>query len=253
MKCCIKFAIMKSRLPALIICVVAVCIAQPLLSQNRSRDRGREYLWTLQNTTIQIGFNAVDDDESRIGELLNTSVWSITPFPSKISLSKRIYGAYHGEISLGFSHLKQLATEPKYVAPFLYYFAEFNVRYHFDFFARYGGVSGGRRTFGRKSKFNLSEMSLTAYPLIGAGFHHISQDYNKSMPTFQLGFGAQWWLKEEVFALNIQTIGKFGLHVAPPQRIGNLIHYSAGLCFYYGRVPLFRALFGAKRRNPYGN
>ncbi len=240
----------KISIPALLILFF---VASAVGQADRTRSRGREYLWTLQNTTIQIGFNAIDDDESRIRELLNTSVWSITPFPSKISLSKKVYDSYHAEISFGFSHLKPLPVEVKFVDPFLYYFAEFNIRYHFDFFAKYGGVSGGRRTFGRRSKFNLSEMSLTAYPLIGAGFHHISQDRNKSMATFHLGFGAQWWLKEEVFALNIQTIGKFGLHVQPPARIGNLIHYSAGVCFYYGRVPLFRALFGPRRRNPYGN
>jgi len=221
--------------------------------QNRKRNQGREYLWTFQNTVIQIGFNAIDDDDSRFKDFLNTSVWSITPFPCKISLAKRIYGAYNGEFTFGFSSLKPLPTSDKFVAPFRYYFAEINVRYHQDFFAKYGGVGGGRRSFGRRSKFNLSEMSITAYPLIGAGFHHISQDVNKTMPTFHLGTGVNWWLQEEVFGINVQVIGKFGLHIAPPSRSGNLIHYSAGLNFYYGRIPFFRALFGPKRRNPYGN
>lgn len=239
----------------IMILLLALCLCnESMLAQtNRNRNQGREYLWTFQNTVIQVGFNAIDDDDSRLKDFFNTSVWSTTPFPCKVSLTKRIYGSYHGEFSLGFSSLKPLPTNDKYRAPFRYYCFEINVRYHQNFFARYGGIGGGRKSFGRKSKFNLSEMSLTAYPLMGIGFHHISQDVDKNMPTFHLGTGVNWWLQEDVFGINAQVIGKFGLHVSPPSRSGNLIHYSLGLNFYYGRIPFFRALFGAKRRNPYGN
>ena len=244
---------MKNQLKILLLaCSLCFSTISVEAQQNRKKNQGREYLWTFQNTVIQIGFNAIDDDNSRLKELLNTSVWSITSFPSKLSLSKRIYGAYNGEFSFGFSSLKPLPNSDRYIAPFRYYCAELNIRYHQDFFARYGGVSGGRRSFGRKSRFNLSEMSVTAYPLIGVGFHYISQTFNKSMPTFHLGAGVNWWLKEDVFGLNVQAIGKFGLHISPPMNSGNLIHYSAGFNFYYGRIPLFRALFGSQRRNPTG-
>ena len=222
-------------------------------SNSRNSQKGKEYLWTIQNTTIQLGFNAIDDDGSRLKEMLNTSVWSVTPFPSKLTLGKRLYGAYHADLSFGFSHLKQVNSEPKYVAPFLYYFAELNVRYHFDFFSSYGGIGGGRRTFGKKSAFNLSEMSVTLYPLLGLGFQHLSQDVNRSMPTFNLGSGIQWWIKEESLAINLQTVGKFGMHLKPPARSGNLIHYTVGICLYYGRGSLLQALFSNQRRNPYGN
>ena len=120
----------RTKISAVIIILsLALCLTNESFhaQQNRNRNQGKEYLWTFQNTVIQIGFNAIDDDDSRFKDFLNTSVWSITPFPCKISLAKRIYGAYNGEFTFGFSSLKPLPTSDKFVAPFRYYFAEINV------------------------------------------------------------------------------------------------------------------------------
>ena len=53
------------------------------------------------------------------------------------------------------------------------------------------------------------------------------------MPTFNFGGGLDWWIKRNVLAINFQAIAKFAMHLTPPEHSGNLLYYTAGVCWKY--------------------
>lgn len=225
----------------LVLCNVAK--AQPL--PNDGRGQG---FWNLRDAVFQLGFNAIDDDNSRIKRMLDASKWSIPSAPTRFSLSKQVYDNYHFDIAVSAVRLKQTPSELRYVNPLVYVSLDLNTKYYANIF---GSSEPGKSTVSMTGGAKVFDnMALDVYMLMGLGFQHISQSSDKSMATFNFGGGIDWWIKKNVLAINFQSAGKFALHLTPPEISGNLIHYSMGVCWKYN-PRLFTNLFTIKPRAKY--
>jgi len=213
-------------LPWFVVC----CFNINSVSAQQSPNDPRGF-WSMREVVIQMGFNAIDDDNSRLKRMLDFSKWSVPIAPTRFAISKKLYDKYHFEVAFGAVRLKRATPESWYVTPLLYANLDFNFKY-------YQNIVGSRQI--GKSTVSVTgagkvidNMALDVYPALGMGFQYISQGGSKSMPTFNLGGGIDWWLKRNVVALNFQAIAKFAMHLTPPQHSGNLLHYTIGACWKY--------------------
>jgi len=204
--------------------------------------------WNMRDAVFQLGFNAIDDDNSRLKRMLDISKWSIPIAPSRLTMSKKLYDNYYFEMAIGAARLKQFTPDYRYVNPLLYVNLDFNCRYYWNIL---GASSKGKPTAaftgGNKT---LAKMAIDIYPALGVGIQYLSQSGSKSMATFNLGGGLDWWIKKDVFAVNFQSLAKFALHIAPPVNSGNLLHYTLGICWKYN-PKVFADLFTIRPKARY--
>ena len=213
--------------------------------QNASRGFG---LWSMRDAVVQLGFNAIDDDNSRLKRMLDFANWSIPVAPSRFAMSKKLYDNYHIEIATGAARLKPIPDDSRYVTPMLYISLDFNFRYYLNIIGASTKGSPAASFIGRANLWD--DMAIDIYPAAGFGVQYLSQVGAQSMPTFNLGGGLDWWIKKNVFAINIQSMARFALHLLPPVSSGNLLHYTAGLCWKYN-PKVFADLFSMKPRSKY--
>ena len=163
--------------------------------------------------------------------MLDVEKWSVPIAPSRLAVSKKLYDDYHFEIAIGAARLRRTVPESWYVSPLLYVNLDLNFKYYLHLV---GSMPLGKSTVSVSGVGKvLDNMSLDVYPALGIGFQYISQGGNKSMPTFNFGGGLDWWIKRNVLAINFQAIAKFAMHLTPPEHSGNLLYYTAGVCWKY--------------------
>lgn len=215
--------------------------------QLQKEQRGYSF-WNMRDAVFQLGFNAIDDDNSRMKRMLDISKWSIPVAPSRFTMCKNLYDNYYLDIAIGAARLKRFTPDSWYVNPLLYLNLDFNFRYYWNII---GADSKGSPSSSFTGRLRFWEnMAVDIYPAIGVGYQYLSQIGTKSMPTFNLGGGLDWWIKKNVLAINFQSIARFALHLAPPISSGNLLHYTAGICWKYN-PKLFANLFTIKPRAKY--
>ena len=237
----------KCSAPVLMLLLCLMLNLPSTAQQMSHNDKGIRF-WNLRDAVIQVGFNAIDDDNSRLKRMLDMSKWSIPIAPTRFTLSKQMYDNYHLDIALGAARLKQPSSELKYVNPLLYVNLDFNTRYYLNLF---GSNTPGKSTVSVTSGWKaLDNMTIDLYTLVGFGFQYISQNANKSMPTFNFGGGVDWWIKKNILAVNMQSAARFALHLAPPVNSGNLLHYTLGICWKYDENVLAN-LFAIKPKARY--
>jgi len=216
--------------------------------------------WKLYNTTYQLGFHAIDDDDSPYSELLNSTGWSYLKFPTKISVLKPHAYNIKSEVAFAYTKLNKNLPAQKYVAPYDYFSLDYNARFHFDFFDEsYDRSSlGGGKRFNKGSLADIQKnMSITIYPLIGASIHYRSQENYRWNLSPNLGFGVQWWLVENLVALNAQSMAQFGMvfwdkgafvRTAGFREASNLLHHSFGICYHYSEQAYERHIMRKNQR-----
>ena len=84
----------------------------------------------------------------------------------------------------------------------------------------------------------LRDMSIDIYPILGVGFHYRTQRVYTTNFSVNLGLGFDWWLVEDKWAINLQSMAKFGFRVPLIETNSNILHHSAGMVYFYNKRKL---------------
>jgi hypothetical protein len=226
-----------SVITALCCCLTQGALGQFNEKQNKKKSRGisRDF-WSIYNTSYQVGIHALDDDDTPFEHLLDTRRWSWLPLPTKFTVIKELKNDLKIDGSLYVTKLKKNLPKNKYVSPFLYFGLDVNLRYQIELFK-----SDPNRVYYTKRKHyidtdfrkKMRDMSLTVYPLLGVGFHYRTQRVYLTNFSINIGGGIDWWLVEDKYALNFQSIAKFGFRVPLIDTNSNILHHSIGFVYFY--------------------
>jgi hypothetical protein len=206
-------------------------------NQNKKKSKGvPQDFWSFYNTSYQLGIHALDDDDTPFEHLLDTRRWSWIPLPTKFTLIKELKNDLKVDGSLYVTRLKKNLPKNKYVSPFLYFGLDVNLRYQIELFKHDPNkvyYSKRKHYIDTDFRKKMRDMSLTLYPLIGVGFHYRTQRVYLTNFSINLGAGMDWWLVEDKYALNFQTIAKFGFRVPFIDTNSNILHHSIGVAYFY--------------------
>lgn len=239
--------------------LLALLLAQKGIAQSYNNSGGPSF-WRLYNTTYQLGFHAVDDDDQPYSELLNSSGWSYSKFPSKFSIVRPHGKVLNSEVAFSYAKLNKNHPTQKYVAPYDYFSIDYNARLEFNFFDEKRGRSGlgGGKSFNKGNLASIQKnMSIAIYPLFGVSAHYRSQENFRWNLSPNIGFGFQWWLVENLVAINMQSMAQFGMvfwdngafvKTTGFKESSNLLHHSFGICYHYSEEAYERHLVRKNQR-----
>ena len=177
------------------------------------------------NTTVQVGWNIIDDNANSYGKLLSSESWYSDPFPGKISIMKSVSDELKVELNVGVSKMKRSYYGERYLNPGLFTCFDINIRYQInplnDFF---------KNLWRRNSILSyVSQGGITIEPIVGIGYTTRTQTVFSRSLTFNFGIGGTYWLKRNRVGISLQSVGKLGLDRNILKTGSNYIHHSCGL------------------------
>lgn len=238
-----RMVISQKNIQKLFILLVLVLAAECSFGQfNENQSKKKQKLnndfWTIRNTAFQLGFHALDDDDTPYEYLTDYRRWSWIPLPTKVSITKELWNDLKIEGALYGTRLKKNLPKNKYLPPYLYFGADINLRYMINFFKE----DPNRVYYSYKKHYidtdfrrTLRDMSIDIYPILGVGFHYRTQRVYTMNFSVNLGLGFDWWLVEDKWAINLQSMAKFGFRVPLIETNSNILHHSAGVVYFYNK------------------
>lgn len=180
---------------------------------------------TSTNTTIQLGWNIIDDNANSYGKLLNKDSWYSDPFPGKLSMMKSINNDLKLELNLGVSKMRESYYGERYLNPGLFTCFDLNLRYQINPFNEFFKSLRRRNTL---SSY-ISQGGITIEPIVGFGYTGRTQTvFNRSV-NFNFGLSGTYWVKRNRVGIFLQSLGKLGLDKNIIRTGSNYLHHSCGL------------------------
>ncbi len=177
------------------------------------------------NTTVQVGWNIIDDNANSYGKLLNSESYYSDPFPGKLSLMKSISDDFKVETNMGISKMAKSYYGERYLNPGLFTCIDINLRYQIN------PLNSFFKSLWRRNSIlsYISQCGITIEPIVGFGYTSRTQTVFSRSLTFNFGIGGTYWLKRNRVGILLQSVGKLGLDRNILKTGSNYIHHSCGL------------------------
>lgn len=172
----------------------------------------------LKNTPwiVGLGGNVIEDDGVPFKIFDVAKTWNIPPYPTRVTIEKGMLYGWSAEFAFSYNNIKTGKI------------INGDVR----------TTGGNYLCFDLSGKFNFNQFFkektwFDVYALHGYGFTHRDATRFQNAATFNVGFGADAWVYQNIIGINIQTQAKFGISGPYMKSGANYLQHSVGIVYRF--------------------